>query len=377
MPARLIAIQLHTELMATSSDTLAKSAVTTATANPAAGWLRNPTFDFHFIATITFLAVIAGVAGRQRSDLFQLFLLLDVWFLGYHHVVSTFTRLCFDKQSFQENKFLVVYLPILVIVGTLASVYFIGSWTIATTYLYWQWFHYTRQSYGIERMYRRKAGEGVEINDYLTTRVLYLVPIFGILYRSWQRPTEFIGMELFTFFIPTWLVIASGVIAAAATVYWGALQVKAYGEGKFAKAHCSYVVSHLVIFMFGYVLIDDITAGWLVINIWHNAQYILFVWWFNNKRFEKGVDPKSQFLSTISQRENLVIYMGICLAISTVVYAVLGAATSAFTSSTISLTVFALMVLNFHHYIVDGIIWKRKRMKPKATQPSPSAAAAK
>ena len=122
---------------------------------------------------------------------------------------------------------------------------------------------------------------------------------------------------------------------------------------------------------------DSITAGWLVINIWHNAQYILFVWWFNNKRFEKGVDPKSQFLSTISQRENLVIYMGICLAISTVVYAVLGAATSAFTSSTISLTVFALMVLNFHHYIVDGIIWKRKRMKPKATQPSPSAAAAK
>ena len=354
--------------MATSADTY--STTTTAeetTAAPAIGWLRNATFDTHFIVTITILAVVAGVAGGQRADLFQLFLMLDVWFLGYHHVVSTFTRLCFDKQSFQENKFLVVYLPILVVVGTAASVLFIGSWTIATVYLYWQWFHYTRQSYGIERVYRRKAGEHVAINDYLTTRVLYIVPIFGILYRSWQRPTEFIGMDLFAFYVPTWLMVASGIVAAVATVYWAALQVKAYSEGKLAKAHCGYVISHLVVFLFGYVLIEDITGGWLVINIWHNAQYILFVWWFNNKRFEKGVDQKSRFLSTISQRENLLIYMGICLAISTVVYATLGAATSALKSSTISVTVFALMVLNFHHYIVDGVIWKRKRMKPKAS----------
>ncbi len=331
------------------------------------GWLRNAKFDFHFIVTISVLAIVTGCASMVRTDLFQLFLLLDVWLLGYHHVVSTFTRLVFDRASFQENKFLVVHLPLIVIAATAAAVYFFGIWVLASIYLYWQWFHYTRQSYGIERMYRRKADDAVEINDYATTRMLYMVPIFGILYRSWQQPATFIGMEVFTFSVPTWLLVVTGVLAAASTVYWGALQVKAHSEGKFAKTHCWYVLSHLAIFLFGYVLIADITAGWLVINIWHNAQYILFVWWFNNKRFEKGVDPKSQFLSTISQNENVIIYMVVCVAISTVIYTALTSATNAYQSSTMSLTVIALMVLNFHHYIVDGIIWKRKRMKPKAT----------
>lgn len=329
------------------------------------GWLRNAVFDFHFIWTIAVLAIVIGCVAIVRPDLFQLFLLLDVWLLGYHHVVSTFTRLAFDRKSFQENKFLVVYLPVIVLTCTVASIYLIGAWTIATTYLYWQWFHYTRQSYGVERMYRRKADEHAQIHDYATTRMLYLVPIFGILYRSWQQPEKFLGVELFTFAVPTWLMLASGILAAVATVYWSALQVRAYSQGRLAAAHCAYVVSHLTVFLFGYVLLADITAGWLVINIWHNAQYILFVWWFNNKKFQQGIDPESRFLSTISQRENMLIYMGICLAISTVVYAALTSATAAYQASTISLTVVALMTLNFHHYIVDGIIWKRKRMKPQ------------
>ncbi len=48
-----------------------------------------------------------------------------------------------------------------------------------------------------------------------------------------------------------------------------------------------------------------------------------------------------------------------------VIYTGLHTATAAYQTQTISLTVITLMVLNFHHYIVDGVIWKRKRMKPK------------
>lgn len=350
--------------MPTPSGSAAATATTSGTTALHPGWLRNATFDFNFIGTIALLAIVTGCVGLIRPDLFHLFLLLDVWLLGYHHVVSTFTRLVFDRESFQQHRFLVVQLPIIVVAVTAAAVYFIGSWTIATTYLYWQWFHYTRQSYGIERMYRRKADANADINDFISARVLYLVPIFGILYRSWQQPDAFLGSPVFTVFVPTPVLITAGIVAAVGTVYWAALQVRAYYEGRLATAHCAYMVSHIAIFLFGYIIIRDITAGWLVINIWHNAQYILFVWWFNNKRFEKGVDPKSRFLSTISQRENLLIYLAICIALSTVIYAgLIGATGSVYQTSAVSLTVFALMVLNFHHYIVDGIIWKRKRTK--------------
>ncbi|NJR71545.1 MAG: alpha/beta fold hydrolase, partial [Synechococcales cyanobacterium CRU_2_2] len=43
----------------------------------------------------------------------------------------------------------------------------LGLWSIVTLYLYWQWFHYTRQSWGISQVYRRKASVTDELVDML------------------------------------------------------------------------------------------------------------------------------------------------------------------------------------------------------------------
>lgn len=41
--------------------------------------------------------------------------------------------------------------------GTVVAAYSLGFWALATTYLYWQWFYYTPQSYGIMRYYYRQS----------------------------------------------------------------------------------------------------------------------------------------------------------------------------------------------------------------------------
>ena len=61
---------------------------------------------------------------------------------------------------------------------------------MATVYLYAQWFHYTRQSYGISRMYLRKAGAFPQTRDVVLDGVIYALPLWGILYRSYQQPDE-------------------------------------------------------------------------------------------------------------------------------------------------------------------------------------------
>ena len=66
-------------------------------------------------------------------------------------------------------------------------------------------------------------------------------------------------------------------------------------------------------------MISDVTVGWLVINIWHNAQYILFVWMYISCRFKDGVDPQARFLSYISQPGRLWLYLISCVAITGVV----------------------------------------------------------
>ena len=122
--------------------------------------------------------------------------------------------------------------------------------------------------------------------------------------------------------------------------------------------------SHVTIFSVGYLLIDDITHGWLVLNVWHNAQYILTVWLFNNNRFRDGIHPKHRFLSYLSQQRNVMKYFAVCLIVSTIAYSLLGftlSTLSTFIATSLPLFAVAYQAINFHHYVVDAVIWKVRR----------------
>lgn len=335
------------------------------------GWLRSATFDLNLIVVVAVVALLSGVVTVIEPSLFAWVLFLDVWLLGYHHVASTFTRLAFDAESFKQHRFLVVQLPLIVLATTMVVTMSVGYWVLPTVYLYWQWFHYTRQSYGIERCYRRKADAHAMIDDYATTRALYLVPLFGIFYRSYQAQPNFLGMDVKYMPVGTWVLALVGGVAIVAFGYSLFRQLQAWLHGRLPLAHTMYVASHHIIFVTGYVLIEDITTGWLVLNVWHNAQYILFVWWFNNNRFRDEIKPEHKFLSTLCLSKNFLVYIVVCLAISTVAYSLMYRAAVPLTSATaVPVALVVLMVTNFHHYIVDGIIWKKRRAP--APQPSTS-----
>jgi hypothetical protein len=274
--------------------------------------------------------------------------------------------LTFDKDSFQQHRFLILVLPILVLIGVVGACLSIGTWILPTTYLYWQWFHYMRQSYGIARIYKRKGKVSSAGDERLTKAVLYFVPVWGILYRSYQSPRQFLWMDVKTLPVPAWLVIVAAIASFVAIGWWALRQVQLLKRGELTLGHTLYVLSHLTIFTTGYLLIPDINHGWLVVNIWHNAQYILLVWMFNNNRFKTGVDNGSRFLSTISQRANVIRYFIVCLGISTSIYVALYLTLSKVSvalalASSLPLVLVVYQAINFHHYIVDAVIWKVRK----------------
>jgi hypothetical protein len=327
-------------------------------------WLRGRWFDLSFIVGIAVIAIAGGIVVTLQPSLFPMVLLIDLWLLGYHHVISTFTRILFDRDSFSQYWFLVTLLPLIVVAGVVAMAQWIGFWSVATLYLYWQWFHYSRQSYGIAQAYRRKSNGLVTESSLVFQVMFYLVPVWGILHRSAQGPSHFLAMELRVLPVPGLLADAVGAVALAALVVWAGRKVLEARRGQLAVSHTLFVASHLGVFLTGYVLIDNIDHGWLVLNVWHNAQYIMFVWLYNNNRFRGGIDPRHRLLSTLSQTRNIISYLGFSLITTTVVYALVREIVAAVATASFMYVILAYQVLNFHHYIVDAIIWRSRKKTP-------------
>jgi len=325
-------------------------------------WLRNRPFDLFFIFGIPVIAILGGSLMVYDTQKFLVIASINTMLLAQPHIISTFTRISFDRSSFKKHFFLVVPLPLIIITVVSVIAYSTGSWLLATIYLYWQWWHYTRQSYGISRMYLSQTRASYSPHPLLDNYALYALPLCGILYRSYQQPASFLGMNLYTFPIPFPAVVLTGAIACILIMMQITHWSKAYRQGTLPLPYMLYIASHYIIFTVGYLLIDNISLGWLVLSIWHNTQYMAFVWLYNNKRFHGGHDADEPFLSDISQTRMVLVYFFSCLFLAVLMNEVTKIiVTEVHPYSILPWMVILPMSINFHHYIVDAIVWKRKR----------------
>ena len=164
------------------------------------GWLRSPAFDLAFVLGLAVLALGTGAVLSIHPALFPAIFFVNLWVFGFQHVVATFTRTAFDRPSFSRYRSLTVALPPLLFVIVVALGFGIGQWALATVYLYWQTFHYARQSYGVAQMFARKPENAPHVNQQLSRWVLYIVPLWGIMSRSSENPDQFLGLPLYFIF---------------------------------------------------------------------------------------------------------------------------------------------------------------------------------
>lgn len=332
-------------------------------------YFRSYTFDTLLIYVIPILAISTAYIVWYVPEYFELVLFLDLSLLGYHHVISTYTRIASSPISIRENRFLVFVLPIIVLAFVVACAYLGSVWLISTIYLHWQWWHYTRQSEGICKAIKYKTLSSDVFGDNLGRALFYAVPISSFLYMSSQGHSTFLFMPVYTMPVPESLALSMLVIVVFALLVWLFLQLKALRTKNISLQHFSYLLTHHLIYLVAYVFIKDITIGWLAINIWHNAQYILFVWHYNNMKFKQGVDKKYLIISWLSQKGTLRImaYFTFCLLITYLFYGAVDFGVNYLqTISSLPFIVIAYQAINFHHYVVDSLIWKIR--KPSVRQ---------
>ena len=345
-----------------------------------AGWIRSCQFDLILILGCLILAISLGSASYYYPKMYPVILFLNIWLLGYHHVIATYTR--FLETSVRQNhRWLITGLPFIVVICVFSIGMLVGIWALATIYLYWQCFHYARQGHGIIQAYRRKINtDSFALPLPIYNLLIYGIPLWGILYRSAQQPETFLSMPVKV--IP--YIIASNmadimrvIILCTFIIYIGYVVYQVfYNNKKISVGYHAFILSYILIFYLGYIFIDDINRGWLFLNIWHNAQYIIFVWLFNNNASKKSIETahsKKSFLSYFYGdylyrklcRQPVIIYFAITFGSTLVFYYLV----RNFMHFTINFTgieeVLVFMIIyqtiNFHHYIVDAYIWKMRK----------------
>lgn len=334
---------------------------------PTTGWLKDPLFDLFFIFGIVLLgSVMSGITVIWPA-LFVTMLTVHTWLFGYDHLVATYTNLLGTPSDRVRNWRMAVLLPPLVFVCLYGMGRTYGLTGLYTLYFFGQFFHTVRQSWGIAQQYRHRA-VGLSWDPvWLSEITLWSVPLWGLLHRCTQQPTEFLYQQLWLPSISVEVTVCACLCSTLLWLYFGYTRIAAYRRGQLALGHTLYMLSHVGIYLGGYILIEDISSGWLLVNVWHNVQYLMFVWLFNRRRFASGVDPNTRALSWLSQPgfRRAALYYLTCLLIATPAYALvlrLGERIDRFYAQSVIPTAILLSLsLTVHHYIVDAFIWKRRK----------------
>lgn len=286
------------------------------------------------------------------------------WFVAQPHFVSTYTRVRFTGQYLRQNIFLIGILPVLVFCTLLALYKIFGLWIYMSLYMYVQWFHFTRQSYGVSRFYRRRSG-GTLADDTLTDLVIYAMPIWGILRWSMRKPDFYLGLPVKVFPVSVSLDPWIGTIVFGLTVAWMAGRFVQWRRGTMPVLHTVYVATHLVMFAVCYVWTPVLEYGWAAIGIWHSIQYLMFVWLFTNQK-QKAPGGSKTFFEKLSTVKYLPVYILLVFGFSVCLFAGWKHIGNLLQANLIVPLLLFMGTIIFHHYIVDAIIWRRPKQAAKA-----------
>ena len=329
-----------------------------------------PGLDWVFIlGPLTLALGLAAMASLSPAMLLAI-VLIDVWLFANPHLVATYTRIGFRAADFRREWFLIFCLPAMVLLGVVVTALAYEIAGLITLYFIAQTYHVARQSFGISRAYRRAESTSPALPsrpfhpDRLTEALIYLFPAWGLLARCADAPQSFLGYPIQLPAVPVPLVNVMGVAALACFLWWLQRQCRAALMGTGHWRHDAFVASHLLVVFIAFVGTRDITIGWLVINIWHNVQYLLFVWAQNIRRDSPAQSVQPSLIAVIAADglwKKAAKYLGLCLALGAALYLAAQWAGAQLLWLGLPTVLIAHFTLNFHHYLVDGVIWKRRR----------------
>ena len=325
-------------------------------------WFVGPRVDIFFVLGLG--AVLSAVifATTPHKGAFLCAAVAFAILSDYPHVFATSARVWLDpRERVRYGRRYLVSLCLIAVV--LSSLMFTGlTVVVVTVWAYWQVFHVLKQHFGIINIYASK-------NGYKSSRKVLKYALFAgclapVVYRMSHglafSEYEVLGYRLpfSNLAVPTPPIPLAVVVAgcALAGVLVGLLiveQVRLHRSGVTSLPAMSWATFAVAVgsYNLSYLLVSDLFALILIATTTHSLQYHLINWTRNNTRFRLSSEPREKklMLARLSSRRALPLYV--------LFFAIIGIVAGHL--DTLLLGVIPLTFV-FHHFYMDGAIWKSK-----------------
>jgi len=250
------------------------------------------------------------------------------------HVYSTATRILLDRDEFRRQRFILLFIVPLCLVGPLL-ILSVGFQTFFIVIVAWGQYHISKQHMGFVLLYKRKANEreDFKLDKYFTLGSL-LLPYLYFVSAMITGTTKYLAI----FLIP-------GLIFA--TYYIRHQSAKENKNLPKLVLLTAFIPLHWLAWAYAAqsphspsrVLVAAVT-----VNIGHSFQYLRLMWFHNNNRYQN----RSGILGILSRKWLYFVGAAVLLASPEQI--------AKFAHN--ELLSYALLGFLMLHYVVDSRIWR-------------------
>jgi hypothetical protein len=342
-------------------------------------WARSPSFDLLWLVGLPSLGSVLVLLALPALAL--LAWPLFSFAFAQPHLVATYVRVYAPRGAWRQQWRTTILLPLGLLAAILSTLAWGGPQGLAvlmTLSFAWAYWHYTRQAFGVARYYQRRLGHADPRDRQLLWLAVHVPALGASLWFLARMPPSI--RELPVLQIPIPLEWAGVAVALAPLAVLPAL-LRAWrggGAGAAGRLDLLMVLVCVVMFYATLVFTADALAAYVGLALWHSLQYLAFVYHAEEARWTRA--PGAGLLPWLLAEGYRWRYLGFVIALAGCLFAlppyltrVLGG-----TDTVVAVAALAtLLVVNFHHNLLDTWIWRTPAQPGRSAPPSdPDQAAA-
>jgi tetratricopeptide (TPR) repeat protein len=332
---------------------------TTSVDGPAI-WIYHPWLDLvvgcgAWSLPLMALAYFSSAASTLTWSVIFYFLAL---FLNYPHYMATIHRAYHTAEDFQKYRIFTVHITLLVALTVVLSHVWVGilPW-IFTLYLTASPWHYSGQNYGLFMMFARRAGGQPTALERRALHALFLIS-YAILFLNFHTGRSvdplFISLNI-PAMISKWAQIVLAIAFVACSVFGLSRLIKQTGACRLIPSltlfstQCVWFLLPTLLSLVERFRVPQSRYSTGVLAVMHSAQYLWITSYY----------AKRETAASAGRSWRPVMYFAVLMAGGIALF-VPGPWLSSLVfhfDFTRSFLIFTALV-NIHHFILDGAIWK-------------------